>query len=163
MRHRTTIVLALTALTLPLLALGQKKGSAPGDENSLIITFKDGRQKSFPMSDIARIEVNTPARAAIATKGQNRFLGKWRVGDGAGSHFYITLKEDGVAEKSIGSGHGTWTVVDNEARISWDDGWHDCIRKAGSGFEKVARAPGKSFSDEPDNVTKAEMSEAEPL
>jgi len=165
MSHRTGIVLALAATLFPLFAFGQKTGSAAkDDENSLVIVFKDGRQKTYSMADIARIEVNT-AKAAVATvtKGQNRFLGKWRVGDGAGSHFYITLKEDGVAEKSLGSSHGTWTVVGNEARISWDDGWHDAIRKAGNGYEKVARAPGKSFSDEPDNVTKAEMTEAQPL
>ncbi|HUM07075.1 MAG TPA: hypothetical protein VLT90_16525 [Terriglobales bacterium] len=164
MRHRTAVVLALTALTLPLLVLGQKKAAAPADDqSSLVITFKDGRQKSYSMSDIARIEVNTPARAAVATKGQNRFLGKWRVGDGAGSHFFITLKEDGVAEKTTGASHGTWVVVDNEARISWDDGWHDTIRKTGSSFEKVAHRPGRSFTDEPDNVTKADLTEAQPL
>lgn len=160
MRSRITIALAFAALALPLIASGQKKASPPEDQNSLVITFKDGRQKAYSMSDIARIEVTTSA-SAISTKGQNRFLGKWRVGDGTGNTFYITLKEDGVAEKSSGASHGTWVVVNNEARVTWDDGWHDAIRKAGSGFEKVAYR--HNFTDEPNNVTKAELVEPQPL
>jgi hypothetical protein len=162
MRHRTAVALTLSALALSSFAFGQKKSSSPADDqNSLVITFKDGRQKSYSMSDIARIEVTTPTRSAVRTRGQNHFLGKWKVGDGAGSTFYITLKEDGVAEKTLGATHGTWVVVNNEARISWDDGWHDAIRKAGSGFEKAAYR--HKFTDDPDNVTKAEMVEPEPL
>lgn len=43
--------------------------------------------------------------------------------------------------------------MDGEAHISWDDGWHDVIRKVGGGkHEKLAFEPGKSFSDEPSNV-----------
>jgi len=160
MRSRITIVLAVAALALPLIASGQKKASPPEGQNSLVITFKDGRQKAYSMSDIAHIEVTT-SESAISTKGQNRFLGKWRVGDGAGNTFYITLKEDGVAEKSSGASHGTWVVVNNEARVTWDDGWHDAIRKAGSGFEKVAYR--HNFTDEPNNVTKAELVEPQPL
>lgn len=159
MRHRTGIVLALFVLALPLFTFGQK--GTRGDENSLIIVFRDGRQKAYAMADIARIEFNTPQ--ASAAKGQNRFLGKWKVGDGAGSTFYITLEPDGVASKSMGAIHGHWTIVSNEARISWDDGWHDAIRKNGAKYEKVAYAPGKSFTEDPDNVTKAEHAEAEPL
>jgi len=53
--------------------------------------------------------------------------------------------------------------VDNEARISWDDGWHDAIRKVGSRYEKVAFSPGKSFTSDPDNVTKAENVDAPSL
>ena len=162
MRYRSAIVLALAAVLFGLFALAQKKGSSGGnDQDSLVITFKDGRQKSYSMSDIARIEVTTSTGSAISTKGQNRFLGKWRVGDGTGSTFYITLKEDGIAEKSMGASHGKWVVVNNEARVTWDDGWHDAIRKTGSGFEKVAYR--HNFTDEPDNVTKAELVEPQPL
>lgn len=165
MRSSDRIALAIFLVAVPLLAFGQKRSGTAQDkkdgENSLVITFKDGRQKTYSMADIARVEVRTPNAPASAT-GQGHFLGKWRVGTGAGSSvFYITLEEDGVAKKSIGATHGTWTVVGNEARISWDDGWHDALRKNGSHYEKVAYAPGKSFTDQPDNVTRAELTEAQ--
>ncbi|MGH9528862.1 MAG: hypothetical protein ACRD2S_02980, partial [Terriglobales bacterium] len=87
------------------------------------------------------------------------FIGKWRVGDGGGGTFLITLKRNGEANKSIGGTHGTWTAVDGEARITWDDGWHDVIRKAGNGYEKAAFEPGRTFSDSPSNVADAQNTE----
>ncbi len=124
------------------------------------IVFKDGRQ-SIPAADIARIEFDEPANASVP--GRNHFLGKWQVGQGNGSDFYITLEADGKARKLIGSPHGTWTVVDGEARISWDDGWHDAIRKVGARHEKRAYEPGKTFEDAPNNVTAAKNTEAKPI
>src|SRR5215471_112898 len=56
-----------------------------------VIVFKDGHQQSFSVSEIARIEFS-PAIPTDAQFGRNHFLGKWKVGDGAGSHFYITLE-----------------------------------------------------------------------
>ena len=128
----------------------------------LTIVFKDGRQKNIPATDIARIEFESPLTAS--TPGRNHFLGKWKVGEGNGfSTFYITLDADGEAMKSIGATHGTWTVVDGEARIAWDDGWHDAIRKVGSKHEKLAYEPGKSFDDAPSNVTDAVNTEPSPI
>jgi len=162
---------------------------APQDERtSLVIVFNDGRQQSFAASDLARIEFKGPtmilsqgehkqsiplstvariefnrATPTASETGRGRFVGKWRVGEGNGSHFYITLDRNGDASKSIGAQHGTWTVVDGEARISWDDGWHDAIRKKGTKFEKVAFEPGKTFSDPPANVTEAKNTSEEPI
>ena len=90
-------------------------------------------------------------------------MGKWEVGQGNGSNFYITLDADGSARKSLGSTHGTWTLVDGEAHISWDDGWHDIIRKVGAKHQKIAIEPGKSFDDEPANVTAARNLEPRPI
>ena len=53
--------------------------------------------------------------------------------------------------------------MNGEARISWDDGWHDAIRKAGSKHEKVAFEPGRSFTDEPSNVTDAKNTNPQPI
>src|SRR4051812_47193252 len=143
MRKQIPFMLTLAVVAFPLFAFAQK--TPPKDEpNSLVITFKDGRQKSFLMAEIARVEVNT-GKAQVVSK--TRFLGKWKVGEGNGGTFYITLEQDGVARKSIGSSHGSWTVMDNEARITWDDGWHDAIRKNGARFEKAAFAPGRTFTD----------------
>lgn len=161
MRRYTLLISAVAALAFPLFLSAQKVPPAPKDEvNSLVVTFKDGRQTSFLMSDIARIEVNTGKATGVK---KAHFLGKWKVGEGNGGTFYITLEQDGVARKTIGSNHGTWTTVDNEARITWDDGWHDALRKNGSHYEKAAFGPGKTFTDAPDNVTKAENTEAQTL
>lgn len=88
------------------------------------------------------------------------FVGEWKVGVGVASEtFTINLEKGGKATKSHGSPNGRWTVFGDEARITWDDGWHDVIRKAGTHWEKAAYAPGKSFSDPPDNITGATRTE----
>ncbi|HTR65539.1 MAG TPA: hypothetical protein VMH85_07185 [Terriglobales bacterium] len=152
---------------LGLAAFGAESKGAPG-RDSMVITFKDGHQQKIPMADIARIEFQgSPAKTAdvgpLAAPGIKHFVGKWEVGDGAGSTFYITLDPDGQAEKSQGASHGTWALINGEAQISWDDGWHDIIRKVGAKHEKVAFEPGKTFSDSPSNVTNARNTQAEPL
>lgn len=125
------------------------------------IVFKDGHRATIPAADIDRIEFENTASASWPSR--NHFVGKWEVGDGSGSNFYIMLGDDGEARKTRGSGHGTWSMVDGEARISWDDGWHDAIRKVGAKHEKRAYEPGKSFSDTPSNVTAARNTEPEPI
>jgi hypothetical protein len=127
----------------------------------VVIVFKDGHQQNIPSTDVARIEFETAGSASAISR--KHFLGKWEVGEGNGSTFYITLESDGEARKSIGASHGTWSVVDGEARISWDDGWHDAIRKVGSKHEKFAYGPGKSFDDKPSNVTDARNTQAKPI
>ena len=131
-------------------------------KDGAVIVFKDGHEKGFSLAEVSRIEFS-PASATDSQFGRNHFLGKWRVGDGAGSHFFITLESDGQARKTVGGTRGTWTLVDGEARIAWSDGWHDVIRKAGSKHEKVAFAPGKKFDEEPDNITDAQNTSSEPL
>jgi uncharacterized RmlC-like cupin family protein len=160
MRGQTKLVLVL-GLLLSLIPFAAPAASAAerDDGGKIVIVFKDGHQQSFRLADIARIEFSQPTAGAPAG-GMARFLGQWKVGDGAGGTFLITLKPDGKAHKTIGSGHdGTWTVVGGEARITWEDGWHDAIRKAGRKFQKVAFSPGASFSDQSANVADAELSE----
>ncbi len=164
--------------------------AAPGfadDHNAIVIVFKDGRHQTLASSEIARIDLKAPA-AIVYKNGRHErikgeiqriefgaatsasmparahFIGKWEVGQGGSGHFFITLEENGMAKKSIGSPGGTWTLVDGEARISWDDGWHDAIRKVGGGkHEKVAFEPGKSFDDEPSNIDYAKNMENKPI
>jgi len=89
---------------------------------------------------------------------------KWEVGEGGNSGtFFITLEADGDARKTLGATHGTWTLVDGEARVTWDDGWKDVIRKVGTTHEKVAFEPGKSFDDSPSNVTSARNTNPKPI
>ena len=142
MRSRVCLpsMLAILLLATPS-ALSQAKSSLPAERTSLVIVFNDGRQQSFdaadssriefkgsavilsqgdhqqtiPMSEIARIEFNrAPAGASVA--GRGRFIGKWKVGEGNGGRFYITLERNGEASKSIGAHHGTWTLVDGEVK-----------------------------------------------
>jgi hypothetical protein len=82
------------------------------------------------------------------------FVGKWEAAQGNGQSFFITLYDDGRAWKSSGPGDGTWKWIDGEARISWDDGWHDAIVKIGSGDRhlKLGYQPGKDFEGTPSNV-----------
>jgi hypothetical protein len=130
-------------------------------KNASAIVFKDSHRPGIPAEDILRIEFETPSTASMP--GKNHFLGKWKVGEGNGGVFYITLDADGTARKTLGSPRGTWTLVNGEARISWDDGWHDIIRKMGARHEKRAYGPGKSFDDEPSNTASAEPTEPRPI
>jgi hypothetical protein len=151
---------------------------------TVVLVLKDGHRQSLAMADVARIDFKAPAtivykdgrREKISGEidhiefgadsmlpGHSHFIGKWQVGEGNGSNFYITLESDGSAKKSIGESHGTWTLMDGEARIAWDDGWHDIIRKVGNKHEKVAFEPNKSFSDPPANVTPARNMEPKPI
>jgi hypothetical protein len=126
-----------------------------------VIVYKDGRKDKFSASDISRIEFGSSS--AEMTPGRGHFVGKWEVGQGNGNNFFITLEADGQARKTLGASHGTWTLVDGEARISWDDGWHDAIRKVGTRHEKVAYEPGKTFDDTPNNVTAARNTQPRPI
>jgi hypothetical protein len=157
-----------------LLCLAVPSGSAktpPTAKNasgSIVITFKDGHRQSFNLADIAKVEFagasgmeTSAVNPMLPSRGH--FLGKWEVGDGSGGTFYITLQENGDAYRTLHSAHGKWDYVDGEARITWDDGPKDAIRKAGSRYQKFAYGAGKSFTDEPDNVTSAQNTAPHPI
>ncbi len=124
------------------------------DQTLIVITFKDGHQESYAMADIARVEYKGADESAV---GPEQFLGKWEAGTGSSNGtFFITLAANGEASKTLGASHGTWAIVGDEVHVSWDDGWHDAIRKTDmKKYEKLAFAPGTSFSDGPENVTEA--------
>jgi hypothetical protein len=180
-------VLAIYGICLLALAWAVAKPAAADDHSSVVIVFKDGHRQSFAAAAVARMDFKAPSviiykdgrrqkfspsdiasiefgsSANEMMPGRGHFVGKWEVGDGNGSNFFITLDADGDAKKTLGSSHGTWTLVDGEARISWDDGWHDVIRKVGSKHEKLAYEPGKSFDDTPSNVTAARNTQPKPI
>jgi len=103
--------------------------------------------------------IASPGReAAPCTCGPSRndFVGKWEAGQGNGQSFSITLDADGEAWKSTGPGAGNWKWIAGEARITWDDGWHDVIVKRGSGrYLKLGYEPGRTFEGTPSNVAPA--------
>src|SRR5271170_1773578 len=55
----------------------------------MTIVFKDGRQQNIAAADIVRIDFEAATVASVA--GRAHFAGKWKVGEGNGSNFYITL------------------------------------------------------------------------
>jgi hypothetical protein len=175
-------------LLLAFVVADAKPGPSPADDHSSIsIVFKDGHRQSLALAEIAHIDLKAPSvivykdghqekvsgdivrvefedSAASMTPSRAHFVGKWEVGQGSnGATFFITLEADGEARKSIGAAHGTWTLVDGEARVTWDDGWHDAIRKVGTKHEKFAYEPGKSFDDTPTNVTSARNTQPRPI
>lgn len=149
-------------------AIGQSH-SGNNSSNQVVIVFKDGHRQAFNLADVARIEF--PGGGAFADAGptppgappRGHFVGKWEVGDGAGSTFTITLNDDGGAWRSLHRVHGRWAYVNGEARVTWDDGAQDCIRKVGGQDKKSAYRAGKSFTDEPDNVTDARNVSPRPI
>lgn len=177
---------AISAVPLALGAVPRANASPIDESNPVVIIYKDGHRQTLAAGEISRIDLKTPATivykdgrreklhdeidriefsetSSFSTPGRSHFIGKWEVGVGNGGTFLITLEADGTAKKSIGPPHGVWTLVDGEARISWDDGWHDVIRKRGSKHEKVAFEPGKTFDDEPSNVTEARNTQPKPI
>ena len=136
----------------------------------IVIVFKDGRRQSFNLADIARLEFPAGAAAAGETAtassplpSRGHFLGKWKVGDGSGMNFFITLEESGDAHRSLHNEHGKWGYVNGEAQVIWDDGAQDAIRKVGSYYHKYAYRAGKAFTDTPDNVTDAQNTTPHPI
>jgi len=160
---------------------------SPEDRSPIVVVYKDGHHQSFAAGEIVRLDMKPPvtivykdghreklradidhiefdeSSASVAVPGRTHYIGKWEVGEGNGNHFFITLEANGDAKKSIGSPHGTWTLVDGEAHIAWDDGWHDAIRKRGGRHEKAAFEPGKGFDDSPSNVTEARNTQPKPI
>jgi hypothetical protein len=167
-----TIVLAsaLAALSLSAIPLHGKTPEKKDAPNAIVLVFRDGHRQTFNLADIARVEfTGSGSVAGVSSNSEwparGRYVGRWLVGEGngSGSTFIITLKEDGNAERSLHDVHGTWSYVNGDALITWDDGAKDAIRRAGSKFQKYAYSADKSFSDEPDNVTSAQNTTPRPI
>jgi hypothetical protein len=144
--------------------------SAKSRPGTLVIVLKDGHRQVFNLSDILRVEfpaATDAVTAALPTStrppSRGHFLGEWRVGDGGGHDFFITLEESGDALRSRGDVHGKWEYVNGEAQITWDDGARDAIRKVGSTYQKAAYREGKSFTDLPYNVANAQNTTPHPI
>jgi hypothetical protein len=169
------IVSVASLATMLCLALPSGFAAPPAPKSGhgmIVIVFKDGHRQSFNLADIERVEFPvTPAAAAAAETvpvnpilpSRGHFLGKWEVGDGMGNNFFITLEENGDAWRSLRHEHGKWEYVNGEARITWDDGPRDAIRKVDSHYQKFAYGSGKSFTDEADNITGARNTTPRPI
>jgi hypothetical protein len=166
--RKTAVFACMSVAFLLAVPKGFAKPPAPVSVGgTIVIVFKDGHRQTFNLTDIERVEF--PAAGVSASAGSpvapphGHFLGKWEVGDGNGSTFYITLKENGEAWRSLREIAGHWEFVNGEAHITWDDGAMDAIRKVGTSYEKFAYHEGKSFNDKPDNVTSAHLTNPRPI
>jgi hypothetical protein len=170
-RMRTIVSVAALSTLICLAVPASFAGAPPAAKNAagtIVIVFKDGHRQSFNLSDIVRVEFPgatdaTGAASSVNSPSRGRYLGKWECGDGNGNNFYITLEDNGDAKRSIGDIRGRWVYVDGEARVTWNDGAQDAIRRVGSNFHKYAYAAGKSFTDTPDNVTDAHNTSPHPI
>jgi hypothetical protein len=163
MRMTSFAAAALALFVSPLFAATPSAKTAGG---TIVIVFRDGHRQTFNQADIERIEFpagDVPMSSSGNLPSRSRFLGKWEAGDGNGGKFTITLWDNGDARRSIGNVHGRWTYVDGEAHIIWDDGAKDAIRKTGGRYQKYAYESGKSFTDDPANVTEARNLDQKPL
>ncbi len=122
--------------------------------NDTLILNHGGSEERVALSEVARIEVHGPSDLAMT---RSSFVGKWEVGMGGGAPgtFRITLDRDGKAHKTVGSHSGRWSFVNGEARIEWDDGWHDVIVKVEGHYEKRAYEPGKPYTEKSTNIAEA--------
>ena len=155
-----------------LLAVSAASAAPPSSKNSsgtIVIVFKDGHRQSFNLADIERVEfpagarVEEPSAVNPLAPPRGHYVGRWECGDGSGRNFYIDLKENGEAMRSIGDVRGHWEYVNGEAHIVWDDGSQDAIRKVGSHYQKSAYEAGKSFTNRPANVANARLTNPKPI
>ncbi len=116
-------LVSATALAIAILfALPAARAQASSHSNSLVIVFKDGHRQSINLDSVQRLEFPGAVPAGlISVPGPSRahFLGKWEVGEGNGENFYITLNDDGTAQRTMNDlehERGTWVYAHGEAR-----------------------------------------------
>lgn len=120
--QRTIRIIWISAIVL--LAAASCFAKPPGEQESVVIVYADGHRQNLDLADIARIDLKAPVtivfkdgrKQSVASDGARiefeslssglmpsryHFVGKWEVGDGNGSNFYITLEEDGTARKVL--------------------------------------------------------------
>lgn len=171
MRKFITILAGCALTMFGVASLAAQTHANKSGSGQIVIVFKDGHRQTFNLADVARLEFSGTGGIPIADAGpppagappRGHFFGKWEVGDGAGSTFYITLDDDGNAWRSLRRIHGKWAYVNGEARVTWDDGAMDAIRRIDGQDKKFAYRAGKSFTDEPDNVTDAKNTTPRPI
>lgn len=168
---RKNVVVAGISLIVLLAGVNAKSAAPPkSGSGTIVIVFKDGHRQSFSLSDIERVEFPAPAQVSQNSSPSNpeapprgHYVGRWECGDGNGGTFYIDLKDNGDALRSIGDVRGRWEYVNGEAHVTWDDGAQDAIRKVGAHYQKSAYEAGKSFSDRPNNIANARLTNPKPI
>ncbi len=171
MRKFVVGIAACAALAAGVAAASAQNHASKVTPGQIVIVFKDGHRQTLNLADVARLEFSGSGGVPISDVAptppgappRGHFLGKWEVGDGSGGTFYITLDDNGGAWRTLHRAHGHWMYVNGEARVTWDDGALDAIRKIDGKDQKFAYHAGKTFTDEPDNVTDARNTSPRPI
>lgn len=119
---------------------------------------------------VTAVRAEEAAIAAPAVQSDNSaFTGIWKVQDGKGRDFYITLAADGSATSTWTveadkrrNQTGAWKVTDGKVVITWDNGWREVVTTSEGGFAKSAFAPKQKLEDKPANTSPAVKVEAIP-
>lgn len=119
---------------------------------------------------VSAVRAEEAAIAAPAAQSENSaFTGIWKVQDGKGRDFYITLSADGTAasswiavEDQRRNQKGTWALTDGKVVITWSNGWRETVVASEGGFLKSAFAPKQAMEDKPANTSPAVKVEAIP-
>lgn len=91
-------------------------------------------------------------------------VGHWKVSDGSGQQYYITVNEDRSADSTLPHhGQGYWSVEDHNIRITWQNRWIDYLVVTETGVSRVGCAPGTTLNDIPENSSTAVRVESVPL
>lgn len=112
-----------------------------------------------------RAEDTVAAPAAQASA----FAGIWKVQDGKGRDFYITLASGGQATSSWTGAEdqrrnqtGTWVEADGKAVVTWANGWREVLENKDGAVVKKAYAPKLQLEGEPANTSPAVKVESIP-
>lgn len=85
-----------------------------------------------------------PAIRRYLRRDASAFIGVWDCGD-----VVITLDADYSARKNRHNPLGSWRFVNGEARIDWDDGVRNVLRRDGQGFRKLTWPAGAGTNSPP--------------
>jgi len=96
--------------------------------------------------------------------GREEYIGNWRVADGQGKIFFITLHENGTSTSTWKKGDkGTWKIEQGKAIVTWDSGWTDILYNEEGIFLKTSYPPNAPIQGPGINHSTAKKVEALPF
>ena len=134
-------------------------------EDDVAPPLRANRINRNTVGDLAIEEPTAPLKTYIATASEavspmlfrNEFLGFWEITDTRRDTFFLYLKRGGKAsiasrdrKRAPESEDGYWSLAADEARISWDSGLKDLIRKHADGYLYLAFDDEGTFRDQPE-------------
>ncbi|MCC6126948.1 MAG: hypothetical protein IT426_18460 [Pirellulales bacterium] len=94
----------------------------------------------------------TAEKTAAQLRGEEFFVGHWRIDEDGRYAFSMTLQPDFTARDSRHpSLVGQWEQKNHEARVVWNDGWRIVLRREGDTVRKYSFAPDDSAEFHPLN------------
>jgi hypothetical protein len=102
----------------------------PGSKSLRVLSRKAGADwKDMATSRWNAIKQKGEAPRNADEVMQSRFVGRWKlVNDKGEASSYLTVTDSGAKRDHAPDSPGTWEVVGNEARFTWEDGFRDIMR-----------------------------------